>query len=188
MGHELAVNPEVQQKLYEEIKAMNDEVGDKKINYEQIQSMKYLDQVVCETIRKWPAAPGTDRICVKDYQLEYDDKKFIIEKGTVIMIPIYGFHHDPQYFPEPDKFKPERFSDENKGNIDPDTYLPFGIGPRNCIGSRFALMEMKTIFYYLLLNFSLEVTEKTQIPLQLYKSPVGLKTEKGVWVGLKPRN
>lgn len=103
------------------------------------------------------------------------------------MIPIYGFHHDPKYFPEPEKFDPERFSDENKGDIDPDTYLPFGIGPRNCIGSRFALMELKTIFYYLVLNFSLEVTEKTQIPLKFDKNPIGLKTERGIWVALKPR-
>ena len=65
--------------------------------------------------------------------------------------------------------------------------VQLGVGPRNCIGSRFALMELKTIFYYLMLNFSFEVAEKTQIPLQLLRSPVGLKTEKGVWVALKPR-
>jgi cytochrome P450 family 9 len=103
------------------------------------------------------------------------------------MIPINAYHHDPNYFPEPEKFIPERFSEDNKGNIDPDTYLPFGIGPRNCIGSRFALMEVKTIFYYLLRNFSFEVTAKTQLPLQLAKSPMGLKSEKGIWIGLKAR-
>lgn len=63
-----------------------------------------------------------------------------------------------------------------------------GVGPRNCIGSRFALMEMKTVFYYLLLNFSIEVTKKTQIPLKYDKTPVGLKTEKGIWIALKPRD
>jgi cytochrome P450 family 9 len=130
----------------------------------------------------------TDRISVKDYNFDYEGQKFIIEKGQNFMIPINGYHHDPNFFPEPDKFIPERFSEDNRGSIDPDTYLPFGIGPRNCIGSRFALMEVKTIFYYLLKNFSLEVNEKTQIPLKLNPSPVGLKTEKGIWVGLKPRN
>jgi cytochrome P450 family 9 len=101
---------------------------------------------------------------------------------------MYCFHHDPQYFPEPEKFNPDRFSDENRKSIDPDTYLPFGIGPRNCIGSRFALMELKTIMFYLLQNFSFEVTEKTQIPLEYEKVPFGMKPEKGIWIGLKPRD
>jgi cytochrome P450 family 9 len=57
VAYELACNPEVQQKLYEEIWEMNNEIGGKKINYEQIQSLKYLDQVLSETLRKWPAAP-----------------------------------------------------------------------------------------------------------------------------------
>lgn len=104
------------------------------------------------------------------------------------MVPIYGYHRDPNYFPDPLKFDPERFNEENRGNIDPDTYLPFGIGPRNCIGSRFALMEVKTIFYYLLLNFTFEVTEKTQIPLKYAKNPVGIQAEKGIWLALKPRD
>lgn len=52
----------------------------------------------------------------------------------VFLIPIYGLHHDPKHFPDPEKFDPERFSEENKHNIAPNTYLPFGVGPRNCIG------------------------------------------------------
>lgn len=104
------------------------------------------------------------------------------------MIPIHCFHNDPQYFPEPDKFDPHRFSEENRKNIDLDTYMPFGIGPRNCIGSRFALMELKTIFYYLLLNFSFEKTEKTQIPFKYENVPFAMKPENGFWVDLKPRD
>ncbi|KXJ83959.1 hypothetical protein RP20_CCG022305 [Aedes albopictus] len=76
---------------------------------------------------------------------------------------------------------------QNRRDINPDTYLPFGIGPRNCIGSRFALMEMKAVLYYLLLNFSFEVTEKTQIPLKMAKTPSRIAAEKGIWIALKPR-
>lgn len=144
------------------------------------------------------------RLCVKDYEFEYDDVKFTMEKGKNFYIPISAIHTDERYYPNPEKFDPERFSDENRGSIDPDTYIPFGafsndkilyskilvsgIGPRNCIGSRFALMEIKTIIYYLLLNFNFEVTKKTQIPIKLSKNPVQLQTEKGVHVGLQPRN
>lgn len=66
------------------------------------------------------------RLCVKDYEMQYDDKKFIIEKGKNFYIPIYGIHHDDRYYKDPEKFDPERFNEENRKNIDPDTYLPFG--------------------------------------------------------------
>lgn len=129
----------------------------------------------------------TDRLCVKEYDLKYDNRVLKFIPNTNFLIPIWSLHHDPKYFPNPDKFDPERFSDENKASIDPDTYLPFGVGPRNCIGSRFALMEVKTIFYYLLLNFTLEVNEKTQIPLKFENTPFAIRPENGVWLQLKPR-
>jgi len=187
IAYELMVNTDAQRKLQQEIDELNEKVGGTKVNYEQIQGMKYMDQVVCETLRKWPS-PAIDRLCVKDYQMEYDDKKFTIEKGTSIYIPVAGIHFDERYYENPEKFEPERFSEENRGKIDPTTYLPFGIGPRNCIGSRFALMELKTIIYYLLLNFNFEPTEKTQIPLKLKPNPVQFLPEKGVWVGFRPRH
>lgn len=104
----------------------------------------------------------------------------------MILYPIYSIQHDEKYFPKPEKFDPERFSDENKHTIKPGTYVPFGIGPRNCIGSRFALMEIKVILFYLLLNFSLEPNEVTQIPLKM-KRTIVMTTEKGVNLELKPR-
>jgi cytochrome P450 family 9 len=126
MAYELIANPDAQKKLQAEIDEVNDQLEGKMVNYDVIQNMKYMDQVVCETLRKWPAAPLIDRLCVKDYEIEYDDKKFTIENGKNFYIPIYAIHHDERYFKNPEKFDPERFSDENKANIDPDTYLPFG--------------------------------------------------------------
>lgn len=135
-AYELVANPDVQQKLYEEIKKVNEQITDgKRISYEELQRMKYLDQVVSETLRKWPNGVQIDRICVKDYV--YDDGdglKFQIEKGTNLVFSIYGIHRDAKYYPNPEQFDPERFSDENKHKILPGTYVPFGIGPRNCIG------------------------------------------------------
>lgn len=69
----------------------------------------------------------TDRICVKDYELKYDGNIVrFVKNENYLLIPIWSFHHDPKYFPEPEKFKPERFSEENRKNINPNTYLPFG--------------------------------------------------------------
>jgi cytochrome P450 family 9 len=57
-----------------------------------------------------------------------------IHPGEALFIPIIGLHRDSNYYPDPEHFDPERFSDDNKHNINPLTYLPFGIGPRSCIG------------------------------------------------------
>jgi len=127
------------------------------------------------------------RLCVKDYKLQYEDLDFTIEKDKQFYIPVSGIHRDEKYFEDAHKFIPERFSEENRHKIDPDTYLPFGIGPRNCIGSRFALMEIKTVIYYLLLNFNFDATEKTNIPIKLAKNPAQLAVEGGVWVKFSPR-
>ncbi|XP_055309672.1 probable cytochrome P450 9f2 [Sitodiplosis mosellana] len=187
-SYELSVNPDVQSKLYKEIAETNEKLAGKRVTYDILQKMPYMDQVISETLRKWPPLPVMDRLCVKDY--DYNDGnglKFKIEKGTAVLIAIYGFHHDPKYFFDPEKFDPERFSEENKHNIQPGTYLAFGIEPRNCIGSRFALMEIKAILYYLLLDFSFEPNEKSQIPLKLKKSSFNMRAEKGVHLELKPR-
>jgi cytochrome P450 family 9 len=186
-AYELATNPDVQTKLFREIEETNAELNGKKVTYEALQTMKYMDQVVSEALRKWPPMPITDRICVKDYRLQYDQYDFPIKAEQFFIIPIYSLHHDPKYWPNPDKFDPDRFSDENKGAINSSTYLPFGIGPRNCIGSRFALMEVKAVLYYLLLNFSFEVTTRTQVPIKLEKMPFGLKAEGGIHLEFRPR-
>lgn len=188
-AYELALNTDIQTKLFDEIHATDAGIDGNLVTYDLLQKMKYLDQVICESLRKWPPVGLADRICVKDYV--YDDgngKKFQIEEGVSILIPTYGLHRDEQFYPNPEKFDPERFSDDNKKNILPGSYLPFGIGPRNCIGSRFALMEVKAILYYLLLHFSIEVCEQTVIPLKFKKSPMALKVDHDVFLHLRPRH
>lgn len=140
-AYEILANPDVQQKLYEEIVETNGNIDGRRISYDELQKMKYLDQVMSETLRKWPLCVVIDRICVKDYNLD-DGKnlKFKIEKGRYIQFPTFGLHYDEKYFPEPERFNPDRFNDENKNNIVQGTYLPFGIGPRNCIGERIFLL------------------------------------------------
>lgn len=83
-------------------------------------------------MRKYPPAPVFLRKCTKTYQVPETD--IIIEEGLSVLIPAYGLHRDPEYFPEPEVFDPERFNEENKRNIQEYTYIPFGDGPRVCIG------------------------------------------------------
>ncbi|XP_062563385.1 cytochrome P450 9e2-like [Armigeres subalbatus] len=188
LTYELTLNPDIQQRLYEEITETEEGLAGKSLNYETLINMKYLDMVVSETLRKWPPTIDTDRYTTRDYLL--DDGaglKVHIEKGRSIYIPIVAIHNDPKYFPNPEQFDPERFSEENRAKIVPGTFMPFGAGPRNCIGSRLALMEVKMAVYYLLKGFSLERTEKTDDPILLTKKAIDLRTENGAWVEFRPR-
>ncbi|XP_058449767.1 probable cytochrome P450 9f2 [Malaya genurostris] len=189
LTYELITNPEVQNRLYKEIVETNESLKTAPLSYEVLQKMEYMDMVVSEALRKWPPAIMFDRYCTKDYVYEDGSgTRFVIEKNQTVWIPTFAIHHDPKYYPDPEKFDPERFNETNRTKINSATYLPFGIGPRNCIGSRLALMEVKLILYYLLKDFSLEPTEKTQIPLQLTKNMFLFQAEKGVWAEFKPRN
>ena len=134
-AYELATNPDIQQKLYAEILDTEENLDGKPLSYEHLQKMKYMDMFISEVLRLWPPAMNTDRMCAKDYNFEVNGKRYTIEKDTVIWIPIYGIQRDPKYYKNPEKCDPDRFSDQNKGEILPGTYIPFGIGPRNCIGN-----------------------------------------------------
>ncbi|XP_017770172.1 PREDICTED: cytochrome P450 9e2-like [Nicrophorus vespilloides] len=189
MAYELAVNPDIQTKLINEIDETNAEC-DGKLTYEQLSTMKYMDMVISETLRKWPSPIAIERVCVKPYTIsavKESESPVHIKMGDVLWVPTVGIHYDPKYYPNPDKFDPERFSEENKHNINSSTYLPFGIGPRNCIGSRFALMETKTVFFHILSKFEITVTSKTVIPVRISKKQFNLTSDGGYWLGLKPR-
>lgn len=142
LAYELAVNPDVQLQLYEECLSTQHELRTEssadswRPSYDRLQRMPYMDQVVCETLRMWPPTMFTDRECSKAYAYadDNDGLRFEIAAGTNVWIPIVGLHFDAQYFHDPEHFMPERFSAENRHTIEPGVYMPFGVGPRNCIG------------------------------------------------------
>ncbi|KAJ8729802.1 hypothetical protein PYW07_016840 [Mythimna separata] len=189
--YELALSPDVQEKLAQEIKETDVKNGGK-FDFNSIQNMPYLDMVVSELLRLWPPGIGLDRICTKDYNLgrpnDKAEKDFIIRKGTGVMIPAIAFHRDPEFYPNPDKFDPERFSEENKHNIPMFAYMPFGIGPRNCIGSRFALCEMKVMAYQILLRLQVSPCEKTTIPAKLDRETFNIRLQGGHWLRFRARD
>ncbi|XP_011869162.1 PREDICTED: cytochrome P450 9e2-like [Vollenhovia emeryi] len=187
--HELALNRDIQDRLREEILQHLSE-GNGEISYEALSKMSYMDMVVSETLRKYPPAIFLDRLCNKKYELppaQPGSKSVILEPDTVLMFPAYALHRDPKYFPNPDKFDPERFSEENKDNILPYTYLPFGHGPRKCIGNRFALMETKILIAHLLQKFTLKTVEKTVEPVVYCKNEFNLRAVDGFWIGMEKR-
>ncbi|XP_017776423.1 PREDICTED: cytochrome P450 9e2-like [Nicrophorus vespilloides] len=190
MAYELAVHPDIQERLQNEIDIVLEE-NDGKITYDAINKMKYLDMVTSETLRKWPPNIVINRVCVKPYTIPAvlpDEIPVTLQVGDAISVPVYGIHRDPKNYPNPEKFDPERFNDENKVNIEAYTYLPFGSGPRNCIGSRFALIETKVVYIHLLAKFNIVVTEKSEIPVKLSKTGFNFNSKNGFWFGLKLRD
>jgi cytochrome P450 family 6 len=89
-----------------------------------------------ETLRKYPILPFLERKCCSKYELPTPNGNgtITLPAGTGVYIPVLGIHHDPTYYPEPEKFDPDRFTEENKRSRPNYTYLPFGEGPRMCIG------------------------------------------------------
>lgn len=190
VAYELAVNPVIQQRLQEEVDFTLEECKGR-LTYEALLKMEYLDMVISETLRKWPSALAIDRVCVKPYtiQPENDGEKPIhLRKGDLIMFPLYAIHRDEKFFPCPDRFDPERFSSENRNNIVPYTFIPFGVGPRSCIGNRFALLETKSLIFNILQHFDIVVVEKSVVPIKLSRKQFSLNAEGGFWFGFKPRN
>ncbi|KAL5273918.1 hypothetical protein ACFFRR_000592 [Megaselia abdita] len=186
ISQELMENPEVQEKVKKEIRSVLKELNGDQLTYEVLKGMKYLDCVISEALRKWPINASTDRVCTKPIEIQDPETgEFIkIEAGDKIMIPIVGLHRDPKYYPDPMKFDPERFNDENKHNINPNTYLPFGIGPRMCIAHRFAFMEIKTMLFYMFSDFKVELSDKSSIPLKLDPAITQPHPKNGFWVRL----
>lgn len=123
MLYELALNPDIQNRLREEI-ITGIEENDGKLSYDMLLGFKYLDMVVNETLRKYPPIPTPIRKCTKEFNIPGTD--LIIPEGTVVLINAFSLQRDPEYFSDPEKFDPERFNDENIRNIKPFTNIPFG--------------------------------------------------------------
>lgn len=131
MLYQLALNPDIQDKAVAELhEVLLRHKGE--FTHEAISDLKYLGQVFDETLRLHPAIDNIRRSAEVDYQIP--GTNVTVRKGQIVIIPVTGIHSDPRYYPEPEVFDPERFSPTNKANRHFCSYIPFGEGPRQCIG------------------------------------------------------
>lgn len=177
--HELALNTEIQELTRQDI-LDSLEKFEGKLTYDAIQEMKYLDMVVSETLRKYPLSSLLSRKCENPYKIPGTEVE--LPAGMRVIIPIYGLHHDPNYYPDPEIFDPQRFNEENKKARHPFVYLPFGAGPRNCIGQRFALLQTKVGLITFLRNHRVELCEKSAVPLIFSRRNFVTSSENGIWL------
>ncbi|XP_023933140.1 cytochrome P450 3A29-like [Lingula anatina] len=162
-SHELALNPEVQKRLQAEI---DEQLGDEDhINYETIQKLPYLEMVFCEALRLHPIATTfINRRCMEPCTVN----GLHIPAGLSVQADVLSIHADPEVWgpTDPSVFEPERFSPENKATRHPMAWLPFGAGPRNCVGMRFAILEAKIALARVLKHFTIERCAETEVPLK----------------------
>lgn len=118
-----------------------------------------MDMVIDESLRLYPPANRFERVANKDF--EFEGVK--IKKGQVVVVPVYPLHYDPETYPNPEEFDPERFNEENKKLRDSATFLPFGVGPRICIGMRFAIIEIKILMASILSKYRFVTCDKTPV-------------------------
>ncbi|CAF4959474.1 unnamed protein product [Pieris macdunnoughi] len=167
--YHLAHEPEIQQKIYDEVSKVIGEDG--KFDITKLMELTYLNAVVKETLRLYSPMGWLDRVASQDYQI---DEKLTIKKGTPVYVNAIGMQYDPDYFPEPLKYDPERFMPGNEKNIKPFTYLPFGEGPRICIGMRFGLISVRHAISNLIMKYKFEPIPGAPKPTEVEFEKKGL--------------
>lgn len=145
---ELGRNPDALKRVHEDIDALFEKCNGQ-LTYDAVSEMKFLDNVLNESMRLHPPIGFLTRQCVQDSVLPVGGVP--VQKGVKIFTPIWELHHDPKYFPELEKFDPERFE---RKKVNDSVYMPFGVGQRICIGARYARIQLLTCIVHLLRNFT----------------------------------
>lgn len=175
----LTQHPESLEKIREEITRI---AGDESIGFSDIPAFEYTSRVIDEALRLYPPFWMVDRMAMKDD--EYSGIR--IPKGSTIIAFIYGVHHSDEYWEEPQRFNPDRFLKENSKKRPAFSHIPFGGGPKGCIGGNYAMMQMLVILTTLLRKFDFSLTREMNItprPMLILRpgNGIGMKfTERGM--------
>ncbi|KAJ9581171.1 hypothetical protein L9F63_023649 [Diploptera punctata] len=175
----LASHPQVQDRVCEELeKTFGD--SDHHPTTRDLKELKYLERVIKETLRLYPSVPMIGREMKEDVRIG----EHVIPSGITVGIPIFAVHRDPELYRDPHQFNPDNFLPERVAARHPYAYIPFSAGPRNCIGQKFAMLEMKIMLSCILRNFKLEATGEIPTPLL----EIICRPQNGVQIKIVPRN
>ncbi|ELU14194.1 hypothetical protein CAPTEDRAFT_220559 [Capitella teleta] len=183
-AYALATNPEKQQLLFDEIN-QNIEF-EENLTYEMVHALPYLDMVLRETLRMYSTGGLViNRRCVESCTIN----GLTIPEGMVIQANVWNIHYDPDIWgpTDPTVFEPERFTAERRAELHPLAWLPFGAGPRNCIGLRFALLQAKIVLAKLIKKFRIVPCQQTKVPIELEEKSTIISPKGGVTVELQLR-
>ncbi|CAO1432822.1 unnamed protein product [Diamesa hyperborea] len=180
--YNIAKYPEVQQKIYEESRSVLGDDLMKSVTLSQLNELHYLELCIKETLRLYPSVPFYGRKLSNDVTV--DD--ITMPKDSNVIIGVYFMGRDPKIFPDPLKFNPDRFNVEtNYETNNSFSFVPFSAGPRNCIGQKFAMLEMKSIISKVVQNFQLSIAKENEELILM--SEMVLRSENGVNINVKKR-
>lgn len=166
LGH----HPDVQAKVHEELDTFfSNFEDDRDITIDSLRELKYLDAVIKETLRLYAPIPIVTRVVEKDLTLG----SYVIPSGAEVVIAPTLVHRDPEYWSQPNRFKPERFLDLQVSH--PFAFIPFLAGPRNCIGQKYAMVQMKCILAFVLKHYIIQSLDQIDCILQ-FGGPVAQTT------------
>ncbi|KXJ78559.1 hypothetical protein RP20_CCG004243 [Aedes albopictus] len=183
---ELSVDKVIQQRLRQEVLAA--EEGGEQLTYEMIMELPYLDRIVNETLRKWPPAFALSKRCTEEITFRLNkNREVLIEKGITAVLPIWAIHLDEEYYPDPARFNPDRYSEDDGGHSvkyyqEKGVFLPFGDGPRACIGRRIGLLQIKRALVEIVRNYDFTVNSKTVLPIQIDPQNIVVTPLGGMWI------
>ncbi|XP_046646974.1 cytochrome P450 3A24-like [Daphnia pulicaria] len=177
----LARNPEVQERLYDEVVRKHEQFSE--VNHEMILDFPYVDHVIHEVLRMYPPLLRVERMCNKE--VTYNGVH--IKKGMIVTVPAFALHYDEEYYPDPNRFNPDRWDSESEIKPNPNVFMPFGMGPRNCVGMRFAIEEMKIALCTLVKNFRFFPVAETPEEMQFEDGFIGVIQPIHATVGIESR-
>ncbi|CAD6241004.1 GSCOCT00009059001.2-RA-CDS [Cotesia congregata] len=155
----LAEHQDIQNRVRAEIEEVLAE-NNGEANFNDLQRLTYLECCIKESLRLYPTVPTISRNTQEDLVLS-KNLHCTVPKETILNVQIFDTHRDPNFWPRPNVFDPDRFLPENSVTRHPFSFIPFSAGSRNCIGQKFAMLELKTFMASLLYNFCLEPQETT---------------------------
>lgn len=131
-----------------------------------------------EALRKYPPLATLSRTVRNDYAI--DGSSLYIPRDSSVLIPVYGIHHDPEIYPNPDRYDPDRFEADAVRTRHPFAFIPFGAGPRNCIGMRFGMMVARLTLAKVLLHYRWTLEDRMPTKLTISKTSLPLKSEQDI--------
>jgi cytochrome P450 len=132
--HLLGQHPEVEHRLHEELDCV---LGGRTPDFSGLPKLPYTERIIKEVMRLYPPAWSVARTVIQDFEVG----GYRIPAGANVVMSQWIMHRDPRYFPDPEKFDPDRWLPERARDLPRFAYFPFGGGPRQCIGASFAMME-----------------------------------------------
>nr|BAH13972.1 unnamed protein product [Homo sapiens] len=177
--YHLAKHPEYQERCRQEVQELLKDREPKEIEWDDLAQLPFLTMCIKESLRLHPPVPAVSRCCTQDIVLP-DGR--VIPKGIICLISVFGTHHNPAVWPDPEVYDPFRFDPKNIKERSPLAFIPFSAGPRNCIGQAFAMAEMKVVLGLTLLRFRVlpDHTEPRRKP------ELVLRAEGGLWLRVEP--